>query len=149
MYKRQDHSGSAKRSPSPTDKKAGKGKGKPHADKCYFYNIEIRGLGSGCNRKDCNRAHVRIPDKDFVPPPKVSLSPRRNSSPSSSGSDKKPKKKGRERSASRDKKAKGVTHCFQFAREGKCNVKDEGGKCKYPHLTREEVKAAKAKGQKS
>jgi hypothetical protein len=46
-----DRSGSAKRSPSPTDKKAGKGKGKPHADKCYFYNIEIRGLGSGCRQK--------------------------------------------------------------------------------------------------
>ena len=149
-----DRSGSAKRSTSPTDKKAGKGKGKLHADKCYFYNVEIRNLGSGCRRgkegKGCPRAHVRILVKKFVPPPKGSISPRRSSSPSSSGSEKKPKKKGRDRSASRDKKRKGVTHCFQFAREGKCDVKAKGGTCKYPHLTREEVdKAAKAKGQRS
>ena len=43
----------------------GKGKGKPHGDKCYFYNLDIRGLLPKCNRSDCTRKHERVPDEAF------------------------------------------------------------------------------------
>ena len=79
-----------------------------------------------------------------------SQSPKRSKPTSSSESGNASSKKGRNRSASRGKKQTKVTHCFQFTKEGKCDVKDKGGKCKYPHLSREEVaKAGKAKDPKS
>ena len=122
-----------------------------HADKCYVHNFEIRSLGTGCRfGDDCTRAHVRVPDKDFEPPRHGSQSPKRNKSTSSSDNDKTSVQKGRGRSASRGRKQTKVTHWFQFAKEGKCDVKDKGGKCKYPHLSREEVaKAGKARGPTS
>ena len=37
-------------------------------------------------------------------------------------------------------------HCYAFARDGRCETKEQGGICKYPHLTRKEVeRAVKAK----
>ena len=64
-----------------------------------------------------------------------------------SDSDKKSTKQGRNRCASRGKKQKKVTRCFQFAKEGRCDVKDTGGKRKCPRLSYEEVaKAGKAMG---
>ena len=71
--------------------------GKAHPDKCYFFNLELRGLGSGCRFGDkCRRDHVRIPDKDFEPPRTGSQSPRRGRSPHSSDGDNKPARKGRD-----------------------------------------------------
>ena len=144
-----DRSGSARRTPSPRGKKGGKGVGKMHQAKCYFYNVELCGLGSGCRFGDkCRRSHSRIPDKDFEAPMVGSQSPRPSRSPPSSDTDSKPHGKGSDRNTSRKPANKAIL-CYGFARDGRCKTKEEGGVCKYPHLTREEVeRVAKAKNPK-
>ena len=89
--------------PHPRQRRKGeKGKGKAHSDKCYFYNVELRKLGSGCRYgADCQRAHTRIPDEAFEPMRMGSQSPRRDRSPSSSDKDQKAAKSGKDRGASR------------------------------------------------
>ena len=65
--------------------------------------------------------------------------------PSSSDGDQKPAKKGKDRAASRKPGGRGLC-CHQFTKDGHCDVKEKGGTCKYPHLTREEAeKASRAK----
>jgi hypothetical protein len=125
----------------------GKGKGKPHSDTCFFYNLGLRGLPPSCNRPDCGRNHVRIPDADFAKMRKTdrarSASPATSSS--SGGSSTGKGKQRRKTPKGKDTNHKKVIlHCHQFVKDGSCKVEKDGGKCKYPRMTKAQLAKARA-----
>ena len=106
---------------------------------CYFHSVARYGVGNGCSKgAECQFSHSKLLNKkDF----EAAERPRPVSASRRSG-----KGGGKGKSSSRPP-AKRTTplHCSKFLNQGVCPFEQEGKKCKYPHLTREQYDAEVAR----